>query len=91
MSTHALAGFSVVDPTVEGAHDALLVKHLSSHSQVGAHVEAICRKGVDLTVGSAIDHDVVTVHVDCPSLSRPNFCSLGHVVPSIGVGRRRFS
>jgi hypothetical protein len=89
MSTHALSGFSVVEPSVEGAHDAVRVDDLPADAEVGSHVHAICSQGIELFVCSSVNHDVVAVDIDSFDPFRWNLFGPGDVVPAVGVGRRR--
>lgn len=89
MSTHALPSFSVIEPSVEGTHDAVRVDDLPADAKVGSHMHAICSQGIKLFVCASVDHDVVAVDIDRLDSFRWNLFGPGDVVPAIRVWRWR--
>ena len=88
---YGLPGLSLVGPAVKRAHNATVVDHLASHSQVGSHVEAVPLQGIGLSIFPSENHDVPTIDVSRPGFFLPKITGPGHVIPAIGEWRKRLA
>jgi len=89
--TYACTRFPIIQPSMEWTLNTILVDDLTSYSEMCSHVKTVSLKGIYNFIFTFKDNQIVAIDVYRFHRSDLKLISFGNVVPSVWIGRWRFS